>query len=138
VFSGVAHLFLRTKRQSLSRLRQIVILGVVVVALVCWSLLLPATGAMAGAVSVYVAGLALMAVSGVMTKLHSWLTAAGGALFLASDGLLAFNRFGLIGPDKAVLASLAIWVLYVLAVWALFAGARSGLQRHPRADLNAG
>ena len=72
-------------------------------------------------IAVYVAAILAMGISALTTS-HSWVI-AGAVLFMASDGLLAAERFLLAAASpRRVWMRYAVWVLYYVAQLAITLG----------------
>ncbi|MCY6383544.1 lysoplasmalogenase [Hoeflea prorocentri] len=75
--------------------------------------LLPATGALKAAVSAYVVVIALMALFSLM--MSGWGVVAGALLFVASDTVLALQRFLMPAEEGTPWRALFVWASYYLA-----------------------
>lgn len=75
--------------------------------------LLPAAGALRSAVSVYIAVIVIMALCAL--TMPGWGVVLGAVLFMASDAMLAFQRFLLPAEQGVPVRAMFVWVSYYLA-----------------------
>lgn len=113
----IAHLiyiliFVRAKNwESLSRLKQVGVGIIILLALGMLALLWPALGALKAPVAIYVTAIAAMTISALYSRYAPALAITGAVSFMISDGTIAINKF--LHPFE--LASPLIWITYILA-----------------------
>ncbi|WP_448518984.1 lysoplasmalogenase [Rhodoflexus sp.] len=96
-----------------------VVLILFVVGILMYITLTPYLGAMRTPVGVYVAVIVVMAVSAyLLTQRISALVFIGAALFMLSDGYLAFNKFHTVLP----LSGVVVMGTYIAAQWCIAKG----------------